>query len=158
MPSIAMSQDVAPMRRLALTGMLLALAACGGNGADEGARAIIATSTGEVVVHVEVADTEAERRHGLMGRRMLGADAGMAFVFQEPDRGAFWMKDTLIPLSIAFYDEDGRILRILDMEPCPRDPCRLYDPGVAYRGALEVNRGAFRRWGVSEGDRLRLDR
>jgi uncharacterized membrane protein (UPF0127 family) len=158
MPSIAMGQDVAPMRRLALTAMLLALAACGGGGADEGARAVIATSAGDVVVHVEVADTEAERRHGLMGRRTLAPDAGMAFVFPELDRGAFWMKHTLIPLSIAFYDEDGRILRILDMEPCRRDPCRLYDPGVAYRGALEVNRGSFRRWGVAEGDRLRLER
>jgi uncharacterized protein len=158
MPSIAMGQDVALMRRLALTAVLLALAACGGGGADEGARVVIATSEGDVVVHVEVADTEAERSHGLMGRRTLAPDAGMAFVFPEPDRGAFWMKDTLIPLSIAFYDEDGRILRILDMEPCQRDPCRLYDPGVAYRGALEVSRGAFRRWGVAEGDRLRLER
>jgi uncharacterized protein len=44
------------------------------------------------------------------------------------------------------------------MEPCRRDPCRLYDPGVSYRGALEVNRGSFAEWGVAEGDRLRLER
>jgi uncharacterized membrane protein (UPF0127 family) len=66
------------------------------------------------------------------------------------------MKNTLIPLSIAFYDVDGTILRILDMEPCRSDPCRVYDPGVRYAGALEVNQGAFERWGVREGDRLEL--
>ena len=78
-----------------------------------------------------------------MGRTTLPADAGMVFVFSEDHRGPFWMKDTLIPLSIAFYAGDGRILKILDMEPCDADPCPLYDPEVAYRGALEVNQGAF---------------
>ena len=144
------------MRRFALALVLMALAACGGDRA--GPRVLIATGSGEVVVQVEVADTQAARQRGLMGRRTLGADAGMVFVFPESVRGAFWMKDTLIPLSIAFYDEEGRILRILDMEPCRRDPCPLYDPGVAYRGALEVDRGAFRRWGVQTGDVLRLER
>jgi hypothetical protein len=91
-----------------------------------------------------------------MGRTSLPADAGMVFTFPDEHEGAFWMKDTLIPLSIAFYAADGRILRILDMTPCTREPCELYDPGVSYRGALEVNRGAFRRWGISEGDRLRI--
>jgi uncharacterized membrane protein (UPF0127 family) len=91
-----------------------------------------------------------------MGRTTLPADAGMVFVFTEDHAGAFWMKDTLIPLSIAFYAGDGRILRILDMERCNADPCPLYDPGVAYRGALEVNHGAFAGWGISAGDQLRI--
>jgi uncharacterized protein len=143
------------MRRLALALALTALTACGGG---EAPQAIIDTQDGEVTVHVEVADTQAEREHGLMERRSLDPEAGMIFVFPETVTGAFWMKDTLIPLSIAFYDQDGRILRILNMEPCRQDPCPVYDPGVAYRGALEVNRGAFRRWGVAEGDRLRLER
>jgi uncharacterized protein len=148
------------MSRLALTAavVLLALAACGGADDDEGSRAVIATSEGKVAVHVEVADTEGARRRGLMGRESLDDEAGMVFVFPETTRGPFWMKDTLIPLSIAFYGDDGRILRILDMEPCRQDPCPLYDPGVSYRGALEVNRGAFDRWGVSAGDILRLER
>ena len=111
-----------------------------------------------MTVHVEVADSQAERERGLMGRRELPDDAGMVFVFPTDSTSAFWMKDTLIPLSIAFYDESGRIVRILDMEPCRRDPCPLYDPGASYRGALEVNRGAFERWGVREGDVLRLER
>ena len=66
------------------------------------------------------------------------------------------MKDTLIPLDIAFYDGRGRILRILTMQPCRRDPCRLYDPNVDFRAALEVKAGSFRRWGVRSGDRIVL--
>lgn len=110
----------------------------------------------QTTVAVEVADTSSERAKGLMGRETLAPDAGMAFAFPEDQRGPFWMKDTLIPLSIAFYSVDGRILKILDMEPCKADPCPLYDPGVSYRGALEVNQGAFAGWGISEGDRLRI--
>jgi uncharacterized membrane protein (UPF0127 family) len=141
----------APMRRLSL--LALVLAACGGDG---GPTVVIDTASGERVVRVEVADDAEERARGLMGRRELAADAGMLFVFPETTRGGFWMKNTLIPLSIAFYDETGAILRILDMEPCRADPCRVYDPGVAYRGALEVNQGAFDRWGVSPDDTLIL--
>ena len=66
------------------------------------------------------------------------------------------MKDTLIPLSIAFADADGTILSILDMDPCESDPCEIYDPGVPYRSALEVNQGAFDDWGVRVGDTLSL--
>jgi len=82
----------------------------------------------------------------------------MIFVFPDEIQGAFWMKNTLIPLSVAFYDSKGRIRRILDMAPCSQDPCRSYDPGVAFHGALEVNRGAFGRWGVRVGDTIRLRR
>ena len=80
----------------------------------------------------------------------------MIFLFDEDYVGGFWMKDTLIPLSIAFAGADGTILAILDMEPCESDPCEIYDPGVAYRSALEVNQGAFDAWGVQVGDRLSL--
>ena len=148
---------LAAMRRLPLILAALVLAACGADGEDGGSRVVISTSTGDVPVQVEVADDEDERARGLMGRTDLDEGAGMVFLFPEDTRGAFWMKDTLIPLSIAFYDADGRILRILDMEPCREDPCPVYDPGVAYRGALEVNHGAFERWGVREGDRLALE-
>lgn len=141
------------MRVLACAILAILLAGCGG---DDGSRAVIETDAGDVVVQVEVADTPAEREHGLMGRRELAGDSGMAFVFPEDTTSAFWMKDTLIPLSIAFYDDAGRIVRLLDMEPCRADPCPLYEPERSYRGALEVNVGAFRRWGVRVGDRLRV--
>jgi uncharacterized membrane protein (UPF0127 family) len=141
------------MRVLACAILTFLVAGCGGG---DGSRAIIETDSGDVVVHLEVADTAAEREHGLMGRRELAGDSGMAFVFPEDTTASFWMKDTLIPLSIAFYDDAGRIVRILDMQPCRQDPCPLYNPHVSYRGALEVNLGAFRRWGVHVGDRLRM--
>jgi uncharacterized membrane protein (UPF0127 family) len=152
---------LAPMRQLALILVfVLALAACGGGGEGEsdaaGPTVVIETDDGEKEIAVEIADTDDERAVGLMGRTSLPADAGMLFVYPGPTEGAYWMKDTLIPLSIAFYDVDGTILRILDMEPCRREPCPVYDPGVRYAGALEVNQGAFERWGVREGDRLEL--
>jgi uncharacterized protein len=148
---------------LALLLSTLLLAGCGGEEASEATGAqepsvVIDTGDDEVVVHVEIADSEEERAVGLMNRESLDEDAGMIFLFPEPSSGGFWMKDTLIPLSIAFADGQGRILRILDMEPCRADPCEIYDPGVSYRTALEVNQGEFAEWGVAEGDRLRLER
>jgi uncharacterized protein len=142
--------------RLACAVLVLLLAGCGSN--DDSPRAVIQTGDGDVIVHVEIADTSSERARGLMGRTELAADAGMVFVFPQDSTSAFWMKDTLIPLSIAFYDNGGRIVRILDMEPCWQDPCPVYDPSAAYRGALEVNKGAFRRFGVEVGDTLRVIR
>jgi uncharacterized protein len=118
----------------------------------------IETGEGTVVVSVEIADSDAEREVGLMGRDALADDSGMLFVFEEDVDFGFWMKDTLIPLSIAFADADGEIVRILDMDPCEADPCPVYDPEATYRTALEVNQGAFSAWGVAEGDRMTLDR
>jgi uncharacterized membrane protein (UPF0127 family) len=82
----------------------------------------------------------------------------MVFVFFEERELGFWMKDTTIPLSVAYFDEEGTIVRILDMEPCAKDPCPVYDPGAPYMGALEVNQGMFDEWDISEGDHLQLTR
>ena len=140
--------------------LLLVAVACGSaeEVSDPNAPAALSirTDDGTVSLDVQVADTPEERETGLMGRESLSPYDGMAFVWEEPVTGTFWMKDTLIPLSIAFYAADGRILRILDMQPCEADPCPLYDPEVPYRGALEVNEGAFADWGITEGDRLRI--
>lgn len=146
-------------RSAAYFACLAVLAGCGGgDDGDSGPRVVLSGSGGDRTVLVEVADSPAEQELGLMNRSSLPQDAGMVFVWDADHRGAFWMKDTRIPLSIAFYGADGRILKIFDMVPCTRDPCPLYDPEVAYRGALEVNRGAFDRWRIAEGDRLRLER
>ena len=118
----------------------------------------IETGEGAVVVSVEIADTDAEREVGLMNRESLADDAGMLFVFDEDVNFGFWMKNTLIPLSIAFADAEGEIVRILDMDPCEADPCPVYEPEATYRTSLEVNQGAFGEWGVAEGDRLTLGR
>jgi uncharacterized protein len=136
--------------------VLVVLAGCGGDDGASGPRAVLSHGDEATTIALELADTPSEREQGLMGRTSLPADAGMVFVYPEDRAGSFWMKDTLIPLSIAFYAADGRILRILDMQPCKADPCPLYDPEVPYRGALEVNEGAFADWGITEGDWLRI--
>lgn len=108
-------------------------------------------------IEVEVASSSSQRSYGLMFRKRLGAEKGMVFRFPSDNEGGFWMHNTLIPLSIAFYDAAGQIVRILDMDPCEPQgstDCQIYSPGVAYRGALEVNQGAFETWGVQEGDVL----
>jgi uncharacterized membrane protein (UPF0127 family) len=118
--------------------------------------AIIETDGGAVLVEIEVADSPELQQLGLMHRTSLADDSGMVFIFFEDNTAGFWMKDTLIPLSIAFFNRDGEILKILDMEPCEADPCPSYDPGVTYQGALEVNQGAFDDWGVELGDTIRI--
>jgi uncharacterized protein len=109
-----------------------------------------------VTLSVEVADSSAERERGLMGRTGLAPDAGMIFLFDRPTTTAFVMRGTTISLSIAFYDRRGTISQILDMDPCRAEPCRLYFPRTAYAGALEVPQGAFRRFGVQEGDHIEV--
>lgn len=97
---------------------------------------------------VEVAATPAQRGRGLMGRTHLAADAGMLFVFEAPGRHCFWMRDTPLPLSIAFIDAAGRIVGLADMIPrseaqhCPPTPIRY---------ALEVRQGEFQRRGIRPG-------
>ena len=118
--------------------------------------ALIETDNGSVLFNVELAVTDRERSRGLMGRKSLGADDGMAFLFFQPTRQGFWMKNTLIPLTVAFFDDKGRILKILDMPPCDASPCPIYRPGVTYDGALEVNRGALQSNGVDVGDIIHL--
>jgi uncharacterized protein len=113
--------------------------------------AVIRTADRALQVRVEIAETPLQKERGLSGRRTLAPNSGMAFLWTSDVRGRFWMKNTSVPLSIAFWGKRGRILRILDMAPCLRDPCKVYDPKIGFRGALEVNRGAFARWGVRPG-------
>jgi uncharacterized protein len=131
-----------------------AVAALGASDVQRGTATITTRAGAKVVLKVEIARTPAERQRGLMHRRSLAPRAGMVFAYPTDVRGGFWMKNTLIPLDIAFSDRTGRIVRILTMQPCRRDPCRIYEPGVAYRAALEVNAGSFRRWNVRVGDRV----
>lgn len=115
--------------------------------------------TGDKVVEVmaEIADSPSERRQGLMGRLALDWDAGMLFVYEVSRSGSFgfWMQNTIVPLDIAYLDEDGVIGSIRQMEPCIEQPsCPVYPAGVRYRYALEVNQGFFEYHGVAVGDRI----
>jgi uncharacterized protein len=153
-----------------LVATLLVLAACSDRSEPEPAaielppgspefgsgRALIDAGDDSVLLDVEIAQTDEQRAFGLMKREELPDDHGMVFLFFEEHLGGFWMKDTLIPLSIAFFDVDGNFVEILDMEPCEEEPCEIYDPGVAYYGALEVEQGAFDRWNVEVGDHIEI--
>jgi uncharacterized membrane protein (UPF0127 family) len=136
---------------------LLALAACGHSSPCHvpPAKVLLRGAHGTVSLDVDVARTAAQRARGLTGRTSLPSDAGMLFAFDAPSDAAFWMKDTLIPLSIAFYDRGGRIVAIREMRPCPREPCALYRSTRPYVGAIEANRGYFARHGIGIGDRVR---
>lgn len=103
---------------------------------------------------VEVVQSEAERAQGLMGRTELPDNQGMLFVYTQTTQSPFWMKNTLIPLSIGFLDEEGTLLQVLDMEPCRKEPCALYVPAVPYRYALEVSKGWFKAHGIEKGAKM----
>ena len=137
----------------------LVTSACGpneGDVVDPGAR--VRFSGTEASLTVRIADSAEEQRQGLMGVESLGEDRGMAFVYDDPTTGSFWMKDTLIPLSIAFVDGD-RIVAIEEMTPCETDPCPTWDSGgAAYTLAIEANAGWFTAHGIAVGDRATLER
>ncbi len=100
---------------------------------------------------VEVADGEPQRMQGLMFRKKLGHDDGMLFVFDEPAYHAMWMKNTLIPLSVAFLDAHGEILNVVDMEPETLDSHMAAGPAVY---AIETNKGWFAEKKVKAGDKV----
>ena len=102
-------------------------------------------------IDAEVAADQQNRMQGLMNRRSMAANQGMLFVFTHPDRHCMWMRNTLLPLSVAFLDEQGRILNIEDMKPqtennhCASAPARY---------ALEMNQGWFASKGIKVGQRI----
>lgn len=102
-------------------------------------------------IRAEVANTPESRSQGLMFRPSLPEAAGMVFVFPEIGRHAMWMKNTKVPLSVAFIDGDGRILNIEDMSPYTEATHQSAGPA---RYALEVNRGWFARHGIAPGARV----
>ena len=108
-------------------------------------------SAGEHSLHAWVACSEEEHDLGLMHRQELGHGEGMLFVWDEAGPKSFWMKDTPLPLSIAFVDTEGAVVNVADMAPrsedshCPKKPIRY---------ALEMEQGWFEKKGVKAGDRI----
>lgn len=134
----------------------LEIPAATGSGASPLPISTVTTSAGErVPVEVEIADTDAERQTGLMGRNVLPENAGMLFVFEGEQTLSFWMRDTLIPLSIAYIDAEGRIVDIQDMQPLDDVPPHYVSAEPA-QYALEVNQGFFEERGVVVGDTVEL--
>ncbi len=102
---------------------------------------------------VEIADTPEERQRGLMSRESLPPDQGMLFDFGGETQAGFWMKDTKVPLSIAFISAAGVLLDIQDMAPLTTN---LHYPPGAYAYAVEANQGWFAGHGVAAGSRAEL--
>lgn len=108
---------------------------------------------GDTSLFVEVADTRTERQTGLMNRACLGDNSGMLFVYPQDVENTFWMKETLIPLSIAWVKADGTVLGVDDMAPQTED---LHAPPAPYRYAIEANQGWFTQHGIAAGDQATL--
>ena len=104
-----------------------------------------------VEVAVEIADNPAERARGLMFRQELPQGRGMLFVYEQPQRVAFWMRNTLIPLAVAFLDEEGKILNIEEMKPQTENN---HCAASAARFALEMNASWFSAKGIAVGTRI----
>jgi uncharacterized membrane protein (UPF0127 family) len=147
------------LRRMLLVSLLLGLAACSSPGSVQPA----SMRQGAVVfgggdrLHVRIAETQPERAAGLMHVMALAPDDGMAFLFDGPVTDRFWMKDTLIPLSVAFVAGSGRIISVSDMDPCTADPCPTYPASGPYTMAIEANLGWFHDHGVRVGSKVRLE-
>ena len=144
------------MRRTAplLCMITLLLACAAGESKPDGPIRGTITFNGGASLDVRIADDDEERERGLMGVTSLDTDEGMVFEFAEPTDSPFWMKDMLIPLSIAFIDEDDRIVTVLEMEPCAEEPCPTYSASGQYVLTVEANTGWFDKHGIDEGDLL----
>lgn len=109
---------------------------------------------GKEILTVEIADTFEARRTGLMGRMELPDGSGMLFIYERASRLAFWMKDTLIPLSIGFFDEDRTLFEILDMDPPIGETLVKYRCTAPALYALEVPQGWFEKHKIRVGDKF----
>ena len=103
-------------------------------------------------ITAEVADTPALRTRGLMGRQSLAPNHGMLFVFEQPQQQCFWMRNTPLPLSIAFLDDEGRISSMADMQPLSE---ATHCSQIPVRYALEMEQGWFTKRGIQPGEIIR---
>jgi uncharacterized membrane protein (UPF0127 family) len=136
------------MRRL----FLILLLCAGAAAAQQPPLRAVTLGAGMHLIHAEVADRDASRATGLMLRRSLAPNGGMLFVFEERGEHCMWMKNTLLPLSVAFVDEAGAILNIEDMQPLTEESHCAARPA---RFALEMAQGWFAERGIRAGARLR---
>jgi len=134
------------MRRILAATLAFAVLAGAARGAEP--LPVVRLTSGLYVVDAEVARTPETRTRGLMFRQSMPANRGMLFVFPYPERQCFWMKNTLIPLSIAFLDDRGAIVNIADMQPQSED---LHCSARPVRYALEMNQGWFAAKRIAPG-------
>ena len=104
-----------------------------------------------IPLNVEIASDEESIKKGLMHRNELDSESGMLFIFSEPSKQSFWMKNTSIPLSIAYVDEGNKILNIEDM--VPHDISGVHSQGKA-KCAIDANKSWFKSKGIKPGDHI----
>jgi len=143
------------VRTLKFLVLLLAIACASGNPGTPAScpqdQATVSFSK-DAQLRVQVAADDASRQRGLMVVTDLPENHGMAFTWTSPTDTTFWMKDTLIPLSIAFIDQEGKVITISEMTPCTADPCTTYAADAPYTMAIEANANWFEDHDVSVGD------
>jgi len=120
---------------------------------QEAKKSLIHLSAKGKEIRLEVARSEKEKEKGLMFRERLGKDEGMLFVYEREEILSFWMKNTQIPLSIAFIDKNGKIVDIQDMEPFS---LKIHISPRPAKYALEMNQGWFKRNGIAAGEVINL--
>lgn len=109
-------------------------------------------------LQVDLALNPNTQAKGLMNVEEIPDDYGMVFLWSDTSVHSFHMKNTLIPLDIAWWDADGKIVDIQTMEPCTADPCRSYTPAAPHVAAVEANAGLLKEAGVRVGDTVKLER
>ncbi|HRU06319.1 MAG TPA: DUF192 domain-containing protein [Candidatus Brocadiia bacterium] len=138
-------------RLLCLSATLALLCAAGCTRSGERAMRRVTIKVGGHAVLAEVAEKEEDKERGLMFRDTMGEDEGMIFVYDRPQTLYFYMKNTRIPLSIAFIDSNGVILRIADMQP---HDLRTHSSVMPAQYALEMNQGWFAKKGIEPGAKV----
>jgi len=141
-----------PLAALASTGLLLACSAVAAQTGPQSRLETVQLSAGMHLIRAELAVTPAQQAVGMMFRTEMGANEGMLFVNADSGVRCFWMRNTLIPLTIAFIAEDGTIVNLADMKP-QSDESHCSATPVRY--ALEMNLGWFAKRGIKPGQRLR---
>jgi len=133
---------------LLLAASALLILAAGGAAAQNARFSSTQLSAGMHLIKAEVAATDPERQQGLMFREKMANNAGMVFVFDQPATQCMWMKNTLLPLSVAFIDEQGKIVNIEDMQP---QTLASHCSKQVVKYALEMNLGWFRQKNIKPG-------
>lgn len=107
---------------------------------------------------VKLAQTKAEKRKGLQGRRKLGQNQGMLFIYPKERQLSFWMKDTLIPLDIIWLNKNKEVIKIKHKaQPCKSEPCPTFEPEEKSQYVLEIKGGRSKEIGLKEGKKLKFN-
>lgn len=110
----------------------------------------------QVMLGVEIVDTPESRQKGMMFRKDFGDMQGMLFLFDAEQPLSFWMKNTLIPMDVLFFDDDANFVSAATMVPCESDPCPLYASEEPAMSALEVPAGFLQKHRIGKGWKIRL--